>query len=178
MAANNSRTIDHTTMPKLSRLQVIATGARRRWTLEEKLRIVAERGPRAVSATARRLGLSPLQGADEAVGFARAVTSNVRVSCLSVIGHGGETIVSSCHNQADLTTGHARRSLEVLGRRTSRGQSGRTCASSQLTARGCDVKRQKGLALGADHYITKPFSQALESIHLAGHHSFDQPGID
>jgi transposase len=43
-------------MPKVSRLQVIATGARRRWTLEEKLRIVAESEPRAVSATARRHG--------------------------------------------------------------------------------------------------------------------------
>jgi transposase len=48
-------------MPKLSRVEVIQTGARRRWTLEEKQRIVAESnsGPRAVSATARRHGLSP-----------------------------------------------------------------------------------------------------------------------
>jgi two-component system, OmpR family, alkaline phosphatase synthesis response regulator PhoP len=27
-----------------------------------------------------------------------------------------------------------------------------------LTARGRDVEREKGLALGADDYITKPFS--------------------
>ncbi len=40
-------------MPKVSRLEVIETGARRRWTLEEKRRIVAEsdRGTRQVSAT-------------------------------------------------------------------------------------------------------------------------------
>ncbi len=47
-------------MPKVSRLEVIQTGARRRWTLEEKQRIVVEsaRAPRHVSATARRHGLS------------------------------------------------------------------------------------------------------------------------
>lgn len=47
-------------MSKVSRLEVIQTGARRRWTLEEKLRIVAEssQGPQLVSATAQRHGLS------------------------------------------------------------------------------------------------------------------------
>ena len=52
----------HTTNPdaSVSRLEVVAIGARRRWTLEEKLRILAESssGPRLVSATARRHGLS------------------------------------------------------------------------------------------------------------------------
>ncbi len=54
---------DNTTMSKVSRLEVIETGARRRWTLEEKLRIVAESfcGPRLVSAVARRHGLSANQ---------------------------------------------------------------------------------------------------------------------
>jgi transposase len=43
-------------MPKVSRLEVIATGARRCWTEEEKRRIVAESfdGSRRVSATGRR----------------------------------------------------------------------------------------------------------------------------
>jgi transposase-like protein len=47
-------------MSKVSRLEVIQTGARRRWTPEEKRRIVAESAsaPRLVSATARRYGLS------------------------------------------------------------------------------------------------------------------------
>ncbi len=42
---------------------MIETGARRRWTLEEKQRIVAESfsAPRVVSATARRHGLSASQ---------------------------------------------------------------------------------------------------------------------
>ena len=50
-------------MSKVSRLDVISTGARRRWTLEEKQRIVAESYgmPRVVSATARRNGLSASQ---------------------------------------------------------------------------------------------------------------------
>ena len=54
---------DHTPIPKVSRLDVISTGARRRWTLEEKQRIVAESygGRRLVSATARRNGLSTSQ---------------------------------------------------------------------------------------------------------------------
>jgi transposase len=50
-------------MANVSTLEVIETGARRRWTLEEKQRIVAESfsAPRVVSATARRHGLSTSQ---------------------------------------------------------------------------------------------------------------------
>ena len=78
-------------MPKVSRLEVISTGARRRWTLEEKQRIVAESygGLRLASATARRNGLSASQlftwrrlaregrlvEADEATTFATAIIS-------------------------------------------------------------------------------------------------------
>jgi transposase len=79
---------DHTPMPSVSRLEVITTGARRRWTLSEKLRIVAEShsGHRTASATARRHGLSTSQlfgwrklaregrlGTEAATGFAAAV---------------------------------------------------------------------------------------------------------
>lgn len=47
-------------MSKVSRLEVIETGARRQWTAEEKQRIVAESFalPRNTSATARRHGMS------------------------------------------------------------------------------------------------------------------------
>src|ERR1700675_4345473 len=53
---------DHTPNSKVSRLEVVSTGARRRWTLEEKQRIVAESygGPRLVSVTARRMSASQL----------------------------------------------------------------------------------------------------------------------
>ena len=51
---------DHTPISKISRLEVVSTGVRRRWTLEEKQRIHAEsyQRPRMVSVTARRNGLS------------------------------------------------------------------------------------------------------------------------
>src|SRR3954463_16496872 len=54
---------DHTPNSKVSRLEVVSTGARRRWTLQEKQRIVAESygGPRLVSVTARRNGVSASQ---------------------------------------------------------------------------------------------------------------------
>ena len=44
----------------LSRIEVVETGRRRRWTNAVKLRIVEESfsGPRLVSATARRYGIS------------------------------------------------------------------------------------------------------------------------
>lgn len=53
----------HTPISNVSTLEVIETGSRRRWTLEEKQRIVAESfsAPRVVSATARRHGLSTSQ---------------------------------------------------------------------------------------------------------------------
>ncbi len=49
---------EHTPISPVSRLEVISTGARRRWTLGEKRRIVAESYSAPVSATARRNGLS------------------------------------------------------------------------------------------------------------------------
>jgi transposase len=76
-------------MSKVSRLEVIQTGARRRWSTEEKLRIIAEceGGRRQISATARRYGLRPSQlfgwrrlarqgrlgAAEDTVTFAQAV---------------------------------------------------------------------------------------------------------
>jgi transposase len=52
--------MDSHTISALNRLEVVDTGRRRRWSEEEKARIVLESmsGPRLVSATARRHGLS------------------------------------------------------------------------------------------------------------------------
>jgi transposase len=52
--------MDSHTISALNRLEVMDTGRRRRWSEEEKARIVLENmsGPRLVSATARRHGLS------------------------------------------------------------------------------------------------------------------------
>jgi transposase len=51
----------HTHSDQVQRLDVVETGRRRRWSEDEKLRIVADsfNGPRLVSATARRHGISP-----------------------------------------------------------------------------------------------------------------------
>ena len=51
----------HTQSAQVSRLEVVETGRRRRWTEDEKLRIVTESlsGPRLTAATARRYGISP-----------------------------------------------------------------------------------------------------------------------
>lgn len=56
----------HTIAPKVSKLEVIQTGSRRRWSVAEKLRIVAESTsvPNNVAATARRNGLSSGQLSD------------------------------------------------------------------------------------------------------------------
>ena len=51
----------HTHSSQVRRLEVVETGRRRRWSEDEKLRIVVESlsGPRLVSATARQNGISP-----------------------------------------------------------------------------------------------------------------------
>lgn len=51
----------HTHYAHVGRLDVVDTGRRRRWSTDEKLRIVAESfaGPRLVSTIARRHGISP-----------------------------------------------------------------------------------------------------------------------
>jgi transposase len=50
----------HTSSAVVEHLEVVETGRRRRWTEEEKLRIITESmsGPRRVAATARRHGIS------------------------------------------------------------------------------------------------------------------------
>ncbi|MBP0113884.1 transposase, partial [Bradyrhizobium vignae] len=52
--------MDSHTISTLNRLEVVDTGRRRRWSEEEKARIVLESlsEPRLVAATARRYGLS------------------------------------------------------------------------------------------------------------------------
>jgi transposase len=50
----------HKHSAQVERLEVLETGRRRRWSDDEKLRIVLEsmRAPRAISSTARRHGIS------------------------------------------------------------------------------------------------------------------------
>ena len=53
----------HTHSAEVERLEVVETGRRRRWSEDEKLKIVLEslQAPRQVSATARRNGISRSQ---------------------------------------------------------------------------------------------------------------------
>jgi transposase len=53
----------HTHSAQVERLEVVETGRRRRWSEDEKLKIVLEslQGPRRVSATARRYGIARSQ---------------------------------------------------------------------------------------------------------------------
>ena len=53
----------HTHSAQVGRLEVVETGRRRRWSEDEKLKIVLEslQAPRQVSATARRHGISRSQ---------------------------------------------------------------------------------------------------------------------
>src|SRR5947208_843650 len=50
----------HKRSTQVERLEVVETGRRRRWSDDEKLRIVSEsfEAPRAISSTARRHGIS------------------------------------------------------------------------------------------------------------------------
>jgi transposase len=50
----------HKSSTQIERLEVVETGRRRRWSDDEKLRIVLEslEAPRAISSTARRHGIS------------------------------------------------------------------------------------------------------------------------
>src|SRR5229473_4942636 len=79
----------HKHSAQVERLEVIETGRRRRWSDDEKLRIVMEslQTPRAISSTARRHGISrsllvtwrrsfgpePISPQSEQSGFARVV---------------------------------------------------------------------------------------------------------
>ena len=53
----------HTHSAQVERLEVVETGRRRRWTEDEKLKIVLEssQAPRQIAATARRHGISRSQ---------------------------------------------------------------------------------------------------------------------
>ena len=89
---------------QVQRLEVVNTGRRRRWSEDEKLRIVEEsfRGHRQVSATARRHDISPSllfswrkafgegrRGSDEVIGFAPAMIVPEEEASPCAAGGGG-----------------------------------------------------------------------------------------
>ena len=95
---------------QVQRLEVVNTGRRRRWSLDEKLRIVAEsfQGHRQVSATARRHDISPSllyswrkafrgdRPRDEVIGFAPAmIVRDEEASPDEAVGGGRMEIVTT-----------------------------------------------------------------------------------
>jgi transposase len=102
-------------MPKVSRLEVIETGSRRRWSLEEKQRIVAESqgAPREVSSTARRYGLRPSQlfawrrlARDGRLGTAEPLAFTQAVIACEPLAHGAPAaVVNSARIEIVLANG-------------------------------------------------------------------------
>jgi transposase len=95
---------------QVQRLEVVNTGRRRRWSLDEKLRIVAEsfQGHRQVSATAKRHDISPSllyswrkafredRHRDEVVSFAPAmIVPDAELSSDKAVGDGRMEIVTT-----------------------------------------------------------------------------------
>lgn len=121
---------------RVSRLEVVETGRRRRFTQAEKLRIVDEslRGNRQASSTARRHGISNtllfrwrkayregrLTGANEPCSFFPALLvdsaggaparSEAKTSRMEIIAHGGRRVIV----EADVDVAALARVLEVL----------------------------------------------------------------
>jgi transposase len=127
--------MDSHTISALNRLEVVETGRRRRWSEEEKARIVLESmsEPRLVAATARRYGLSrsllvtwrrafAANLAQSGAGFVRAVVAedgpvpSAALSSRSVTAHSTEQRI-----EIELTGGRriivdASVDVEALGR--------------------------------------------------------------
>ena len=131
----------NTSTPTFASVEVIQTGARRRWTAEEKLRIVAESesGPRRLLPTARRYGLSTgqlylwrrqaregkLSGAADHPGFVPAIVSpddqGCRLSRSEVVDLGNRMVVVLSNGRQvmtgpDVDVVALRRVVEVLER--------------------------------------------------------------
>jgi transposase len=127
----------HKRSTQLERLEVVETGRRRRWSDDEKLRIVTEsfEAPRAISSTARRHGISrsllmtwrrafgpePISAQSEQSGFARvvlaaevepAVAATPSGQMVIVVGRDRRVIVDAGVDAAALA-----RVLQVLERR-------------------------------------------------------------
>ena len=127
----------HKRSTQLERLEVVETGRRRRWSDDEKLRIVIEsfQAPRAISSTARRHGISrsllmtwrrafgpePIGAQSEQSGFARvvlaaevepAVAATPSGQMVIVVGRDRRVIVDAGVDAAALA-----RVLQVLERR-------------------------------------------------------------
>lgn len=108
--------MDSHTISKLNRLEVVDTGRRRRWSEEEKARIVLESlsEPRLVVATARRYGLSRSLLVTWRRAFAATRTKSEAGFVRAVVAEGVPAVSS------DSATAHSterRIEIELTGRR-------------------------------------------------------------
>ena len=127
--------MDSHTISALNRLEVVETGRRRRWSEEEKARIVLESmsEPRLVAATARRYGLSrsllvtwrrafAANRAQSGAGFVRAVVAeDGPVGSAALSSRGATSHATERRIEIELTGGRriivdASVDVEALGR--------------------------------------------------------------
>ena len=125
----------HKRSTQLERLEVVGTGRRRRWSDDEKLRIVTEsfQAPRTITSTARRHGISrsllmtwrrsfgpePIRPQGEQSGFARVVIAAEIEPTVAAAPTSGQMVIVVCR-------GVIRRG----SRRRSGRSSGLFCSSS------------------------------------------------
>jgi transposase len=127
----------HKRSTQLERLEVVETGRRRRWSDDEKLRIVTESlAPRAISSTARRHGISrsllmtwrrsfgpePIGPQCDQSGFARVVLAAEVAPAVAATPTSGQMVIVVSRDRrvivdADVDAAALARVLVVLERR-------------------------------------------------------------
>jgi len=109
--------MDSHTISTLNRLEVVDTGRRRRWSEEEKARIVLESlsEPRLVAATARRYGLSRSLLVTWRRAFAATPTKSEAGFVRAVVAEGGP--VASMAASSEGATAERRIEIELTGGR-------------------------------------------------------------
>ncbi len=112
--------MDSHTISTLNRLEVVDTGRRRRWSEEEKARIVLESlsEPRLVAATARRYGLSRSLLVTWRRAFAANRTKSEAGFVRAVVAEGGPVAsVSASSESATVRSTERRIEIELAGGR-------------------------------------------------------------
>jgi len=128
----------HKHSTQIERLEVVETGRRRRWSDEEKLKIVLEsmQTPRAISSTARRHGISrsllmtwrrafspePVGSEIHRTGFARAVVATAKTIAAEPARASGRMVIEIGKDRrvivdADVDAAALARVLAILERR-------------------------------------------------------------
>lgn len=102
---------------EISRLDVVDTGRRRRWTEGEKLRIVSESlsGPRLVSSTARRYGIARSLLVTWRRRFGVRAAGSGAGLVPAVVMHEAPTGMASASSRMEIVAGNGRRIIVDAG---------------------------------------------------------------